>query len=170
MQRFWQKVNKNGPIPEHAKNLGPCWLWTAGTINSGYGVFWVKPQMVLAHRVSYESSIGKIQKGLTLDHLCRERLCVKPTHLEPVPLGVNIKRGISPAAIHSRQTHCKRGHHLLGENLLVYQDTQGRLSRICRTCKNRKQRLGRLRREGPPSRFQPLRAPVAKVDGKYVQR
>jgi hypothetical protein len=107
-----------------------CWPWSGGT-STGYGRLWV-PGVghVPAHRISYEALRGPIPAGLVIDHLCRNRACINPAHLEPVTLKENILRGEGMAARRARQTHCKRGHPLSGANLYRYRD--GR--RDCRAC------------------------------------
>jgi len=93
-ERFWPKVNKDGPVPEHRPDLGPCWIWTAGG-DYGRGRFAVvgrSGRLLLAHRFAYELLIGPIPEGLTLDHLCMTPLCVNPEHLEPVTQAENSRR------------------------------------------------------------------------------
>lgn len=91
-----------------------CWKWIAATQGAGYGTVWNKKtkKVVLAHRYVYELIKGEIPKGLTLDHLCRNRACVNPDHLEPVSMKENILRGVSPSAKKARQVLCIRGHEL----------------------------------------------------------
>ena len=109
-----------------------CWNWLAAKTN-GYGVVQHQGRVQRAHRVVYETLIGPIPAGLELDHLCRNRSCVNPVHLEPVSGAENIARGESMSAIHARQTHCKRGHELSKEN--VYLRRRGALiERFCRAC------------------------------------
>lgn len=83
-ERFWKKVNKDGPIPSYNPDLGPCWVWLC-SLSNGYGWFWSELQRGIgAHKWSYEASCGAVPSGLELDHLCRVRACVRPSHLEPV--------------------------------------------------------------------------------------
>src|SRR4051812_41628217 len=82
--RFWEKVEKEGAVPADRPSLGPCWEWTAFKLR-GYGQFspW-KGLLCRAHRYAYELLVGPIPEGHELDHLCRNRGCVNPAHLEPV--------------------------------------------------------------------------------------
>lgn len=90
-ERFRAKV-RLGPVPEHRPDLGPCYLWIAGLGNAGYGTFWFEGKTHRAYKFSYERCVGSIPKGFELDHLCRVRECVRPSHLEPVTHLVNLKR------------------------------------------------------------------------------
>jgi hypothetical protein len=93
--RFWEKVNKEGPIPDFAPHLGPCWIWTAA-LNVGYGAFGAgQGRAVGAHVWAFEEANGPVTKGLHLDHLCRVTACVRPSHLEPVPPRENMRRGFA---------------------------------------------------------------------------
>ena len=120
--RFWARVTKTDT----------CWLWDKSG-RYGYGRFCAgaRPyRTVHAHRWAYEALIGPIPEGLELDHLCRNRACVNPVHLEPVSHQVNVLRGFSPSAENSHRTHCPQGHPLEGANLYRYQN-----ERQCRTCR-----------------------------------
>lgn len=130
--RFWEKVNRDGPVPDHAPDLGACWLWMGAKAGKGYGVFRIsKPRrMVYAHRFAYELLVGPIPVGLTLDHLCRNEACVNPRHVEPVTSRENTLRGDSLSARRARQTRCKNGHLLDEANTYAW---RGR--RRCRTCR-----------------------------------
>lgn len=149
--RFWPKVEKNGPTPDYRPGLGPCWLWTGSRDTLGYGKFRPFPfpttngsTVHLAHRWAYETLVGAIPDGLQLDHLCRNPRCVNPVHLEPVTHRENILRGVGPTAINARKTHCPAGHQLTPETL-----TQGdfrRGIRKCRICARRAESRYRKRR------------------------
>ena len=120
-ERFWAKVNKDGPIPTDRPELGQCWVWAEGRSKAGYGKFYVNPQVgqVYAHRYAYEAEYGPIPQGLQCDHLCRNRACARPTHLEAVTQAVNKARGISGALSRERalaQTHCVNGHERNARN------------------------------------------------------
>lgn len=109
-----------------------CWEWTAYRNDDGYGRFNIDNTQRFAHRLAYQHLVGEVPEGTELDHLCGNRGCVNPEHLEPVTHRENVLRGNAPAAQQARQTHCKRGHELDGENLYV--EPNGR-RRVCRTCK-----------------------------------
>lgn len=83
-KRFWAKVNKNGPIPEHTPELGRCWVWTASLFGNGYGQIGLghsKQGNMPAHRASWEIHNGPIEGGLFVLHRCDNQLCVNPDHL-----------------------------------------------------------------------------------------
>lgn len=98
VRRFWSKVDKCGPLPLWAPFLGRCWLWTGAPTNQGYGHLKIRGLWVKAHRLAYEMLVGPVPDGLELDHLCRVRLCVRPSHLEPVTHAENVARAPSRRA------------------------------------------------------------------------
>lgn len=81
VNRFWSKVNKNGPIPAHCPELGQCWEWKGKPDISGYGRFRVGKYTSKAHRVSYRIHIGDIEKELAVLHKCDNAICINPAHL-----------------------------------------------------------------------------------------
>ena len=145
--RFWSKVDKNGPAPAHRPDLGPCQLWTAGVGWKGYGRFWLDGRARFAHRIAYEMNVGPIPTGFELDHLCRVRHCVNDSHLEPVAHVKNIRRGESLPALNARKTHCPRGHAYSGKNLYMSPNSRKRYCRIC--CAEEQRRRSRKKRVAP---------------------
>jgi hypothetical protein len=132
MKRFWDKVNKEGPIPEHCPELGNCWIWTAGTTGDGYGAFWLDGRTVPAHSVALSLANIEIPKDKYPDHICRVRHCVRSTHLRALTNRENVLAGVGPSAQNARKTHCKNGHELSGANVVARRDGH----RSCRTCVN----------------------------------
>jgi hypothetical protein len=81
-ERFWAKVDKNGPTPAHCAHLGPCWIWTAGSERLGYGKFGVQRGRVeRSHRYAWELAHGTVPPGLQVLHQCDNRRCVNIAHL-----------------------------------------------------------------------------------------
>ena len=118
--RFWGKVNKTDS----------CWEWIACINSHGYGAFSLNGKSELSHRLSYENKYEKIPEGLDLDHLCRNRKCVNPDHLEAVTRQTNLLRGDTICAKNKQKTHCSEGHEFTTEN--TYIRSNG--SRKCRSC------------------------------------
>lgn len=108
-----------------------CWLWTARRLTCGYGSLGFQKRRRLAHVWAYECWIGQIPEGFQIDHLCRNRRCINPRHLEAVTQRTNILRGTGPTALRANQTHCIRGHLLAGENLRIVRATGYRQCRVC---------------------------------------
>lgn len=170
-ERFWAKVNRNGPTPEHNPGLGPCWLWTGTKFRNGYGLFFVSAvhgseKRALAHRYAYEQSVGPIPDRHDLDHVCHStdpecaggwtcphRCCVNPAHLRPATRRQNLLEGAGQTipSRHAAKTYCPQGHPYNEENTESYYG-----ERRCRECRrahireyyqrNRAERLEYMRR------------------------
>lgn len=111
-----------------------CWLWVGAKQTDGYGCFGYEKKVHLAHRKIYQIIKGEIEKGLELDHLCKNRNCVNPDHLEPVTHKENILRGISPSAKNKIKTHCDNGHEFTENNTMRLKRKTGGEYRVCRVC------------------------------------
>lgn len=118
LERFMRKV---GIIS------GGCWQWRGYVDSRGYGQTKVNNITKSAHKVSYLFHVGPVPKGLILDHLCRNRTCVNPSHLEPVTQQVNVQRGSE-----ATKPTCKQGHDYT-DPANLYLDKHDH--RICRACR-----------------------------------
>jgi hypothetical protein len=112
-----------------------CVNWTGSTQHNGYGRIGAgkKGKHVPAHRVAYELAKGPVPPGLQIDHLCRNRRCCNPAHLEAVTYEENMARGNAPQVLNARKTHCVHGHPFNEENTM-HITVRGRPARNCRTC------------------------------------
>jgi hypothetical protein len=124
LERFWKKTRpSSGP--------DDCWQWIGGRGDKlGHGRFWDGEKHVFAHQFSFANWVGVVPEGMIIHHRCRNPGCVRPEHLELTTQsdhGRLHNKGVSKPE--RRKTHCKRGHPLTGENLLLYRGTQ-----YCRAC------------------------------------
>lgn len=142
-ERFWAKVNKDGPVPGVRPELGPCWVWTGELNFQGYGIFCAaelpraedgsrRRKKALAHRWGYENFVAEIPVGLEPDHLCRNHACVNfESHLEPVTHRENMLRGETVGARNAVKTHCDYGHEFSTANTYIVPGTGHRSCRAC---------------------------------------
>lgn len=117
-----------------------CWVWQANISQSGYGRVSAYNKVYQAHRLMYRQVKGDIPAGQVIDHLCRVRPCINPSHLEPVSIGENVKRG-KPGSNHINnaqraKTHCPIGHEYTTQNIYWQRDTKclSGYSRKCKVC------------------------------------
>lgn len=130
--RFWSKLKKTDS----------CWIWTASKDLDGYGRFFLEGRSISSHRFSYEHWNGKIPDELQIDHICRNRACVNPEHMEIVTSKENTLKGSGPTAVNSRKTHCPQGHEYSEENTY---NSNG--ARTCKICKKLRVSLSRQRKK-----------------------
>lgn len=111
----------------------PCWISNRAEHTNGYTKIGISNRTMLTHRVAYEAWHGAIPDGLVIDHLCRNRKCCNPDHLEPVTHRENLVRGETLTAREVAQTACRRGHEFTSDNTYYRPDRPN--SRGCRTCR-----------------------------------
>lgn len=138
-ERFWSRVDKSDG----------CWLWTGPKNGYGYGAFYYRRLGYGAHRIAYELMREPIPDGLVIDHLCRNRACVRPDHLEVVTHAVNLMRGQGITALRASSKSCPSGHPYEGDNLVI--DSRG--YRHCRSCQRLADARNRWKRRGIPKRL-----------------
>jgi hypothetical protein len=145
--RFWAKVDKIGPIPEHVPHLGECWVWTAHIDSKGrYGTFRIGASIasMAAHRASWILNVGPIPVGLRVCHKCDNPKCVRPSHLfvgtdrDNTLDAQNKARRLGPFL---HKSVCKRGHAQTQASVYVSPDG----SRACNICKKESRDKWRLR-------------------------
>lgn len=124
---FWSYVRKTST----------CWIWTGGQSSKRYGSF----RNILVHRYAYEYHKGKIPDGMTIDHVCKQRLCVNPCHLEVVTRWENVRRGNTITGNNERKLCCVNGHEFTEAN--IYRPKRG--GRSCRTCQQKREREYKMR-------------------------
>lgn len=148
MMGVFVQVNESSP-KGRAHSIGyviqenGCWDWVGNRLPSGYGQAWHDGRVQTAHRVMYQKERGPIEPGWDVDHLCRNRGCVNPNHLEAVPHRTNVIRGTGWAGRNAAKSHCPQGHLLAGDNLRA-----NRGYRECAVC----QHQSNLRRPRRPFR------------------
>lgn len=118
-----------------------CWEWHGARNTKGYGNIRVDKDSPAksVHRVAYTEMVGPIPEGMEIDHLCRNRSCINPDHLEAVTRITNIQR------VDQRKTVCKSGHEMTAANTRIYTTKSGMETRKCRACGRDSTRQYRLR-------------------------
>lgn len=131
IERFLNKIS--------VVNYG-CWEWQRRLNENGYGILGIKSLPVLSHRFIYEYYYGNIDPKLVIDHLCKNKKCVNPIHLEEVTVKENNRRSYGEYILayrkiihhNSKKTHCKRGHEFTLENTFIKPNR----ARQCIECRN----------------------------------
>ena len=138
--RFLNKINDT---------KGVCWEWCGTKSTDGYGMFFLNKKMRSAHRISYELFKDDIPQGLVIDHLCRNRKCVNPNHLDIVTNQENCIRGLTGKINNhnKRKTQCPKGHKLEGDNLLPH-ILKNYGFRQCKTCHYQRESNSRKKKRG----------------------
>lgn len=145
---IYKRLSLKDRILNKVKKTPSCWIWMGGKDSAGYGRTYIggkaegKSIYRIAHRIIYELFRGTDISGLELDHICRNKICVNPDHLDPVTHLENVRRGISGQYLRKR-THCPSGHEYSTSNTSFYKNM-----RSCKTCKrikrrNRRQKIAR---------------------------
>lgn len=136
------RQNRGKPLAERfamkVQKTDGCWLWTGASNHLGYGQIWVTEErrVVQAIRVSLRLHGVEVPADRDVDHLCRNKRCVNPEHLEPVTHAVNMARApFTGRDWQAAKTHCPHGHEYTAGNTYLRRNASGTLSRECRTCR-----------------------------------
>lgn len=153
------RVDYNGTIFERIDrrfvidDATGCHLWTGYVNDSGYGTIYYQGRNQRAHRVNYELNCCAVDPKLDIDHLCRNRRCINPAHLEPVTRQENIRRSPLVGRQYDKMTHCRRGHEFTADNTRLYKVTKRR----CLKCAVINNRNYRARKKSLISRIEETR-------------
>lgn len=108
-----------------------CWEWLLSQNTYGYGKIWLNKKTVQTHRLMFEYYCGSICPDLTINHLCRNRNCCNPIHLEQISNKENVLKGTGISAINAKKTHCIHSHEFTPDNTYITPDNK----RNCKTCR-----------------------------------
>jgi hypothetical protein len=123
-----------------------CWEWTGYIRGGGYGALRINARFTPAHRAMYELLVGDIPEGKFLDHLCENRKCINPSHLEPVTCKENLLRSSKTwASINTAKDECVNGHKFTKLNTYYRKDYH---ARECRTCRSKASARSLIRKRG----------------------
>jgi hypothetical protein len=126
MKYFLDRINKQSY----------CWTWVGSIGHDGYGRAYYKGKNNMAHRAVYRAFVDEIPPEMTIDHLCRNKLCVNPEHLQVASQRDNILRSDNQASINTKKTHCVNGHEYTAKNTYSYKASRGKgIWRACKTCR-----------------------------------
>ena len=135
-QRFFKEIASKIEFGNSVKN--ECWIWNGAKNNNGYGFIRYKNSLQLVHRIMYSWFIKPIPRGLSskgqVDHMCNNRLCCNPKHLQFITQKENVLRGKGVSAVNARKIFCKRGHKL------PLKDNRSDGGRRCLICQRQKDR------------------------------
>lgn len=149
-ERFLSHVQINEPEA--------CWNWTAARDKvTGYGIAWLRGKVMTASRASFILFNGDLQPKEQAHHVCENRLCVNPAHLEKTSQKRHLA-DLTPANVaykNKRKTHCPKGHDYSIENTLIQVKKGGGVqSRVCRTCALSRARKNKAKRCSLPEDYQ----------------
>ena len=131
-----------------------CWEWTGAVASTGYAILNIDKQRKLAHRIAYQLFVGPIHHPLQTDHLCRNKKCINPAHLEAVTSKENSLRGKHPLYKIHREQICKRGHDLSVEENRIYRKDGRYRCKICvKQTRKEYQKKGAIRKDQPQSKW-----------------
>jgi len=125
-----------------------CWFFTGSKLPSGYGILWNGVRPIGAHRISFQLYRGEITDGMEIDHICNNRSCVNPEHLQLLTHKENMRKSSALMGINARKTHCKRDHELSGDNLHI----TPRGARQCKECMRMHARNAKARKRDARNR------------------
>jgi hypothetical protein len=116
-----------------------CWFWDGPVNRNGYSRTTIDGRTIVLHRLIYQIVKGPLTKAKVLDHLCRERRCCNPDHLQPVTSKENTRRGNSGPGHNARKATCKRGHKLSGANVRIRKRGKSGKERVCKACRRERE-------------------------------